>query len=208
VRFFAVAVIGTIAFAACSSSVFSVPNAPTSMPTTVPRFLPRKVVVSLNLVERYFPRITVVVRSGDDQTATGHPLATRSVTFTNAAGTKKVTISVDRFAGSIEASSAYREAVTKSEAVAGFKPLPVPNVARKTFAGTVTQGTETHVGIGVLTGTLTVGMTLAGFNAGSANVANLVSLARAEVATAQANAGLANALRSSPRFGSPGASWP
>jgi hypothetical protein len=151
----------------------------------VPALLPRKAVVSLGIVQQYFPDISVVARSGDDETATGNPVATRSVTFTDANGTKKVTISVDRFAGSTDASSAFQEAVAKSEAVDGFKPLSVPNLGQKTFAGTVTQGAETHVGLGVLTGRLTVGATLAGFTADSGNVDNLVSLARAEVATAK-----------------------
>ena len=150
---------------------------PQDAPTTA--LLPRNAVVSLNLVERYFPEITSVVRSGDDETATGDPLATRSVTFANAAGTKKVTISADRFGGPGDASFAYRDAVAKSKAVTGFKLLAVPNLGEKTFAGTVTQGSETHVGLGVLVGRLTVGVTLAGFDAGSANVGRLVSVARA-----------------------------
>jgi hypothetical protein len=183
-----VAAIGAVALTACSSSISSVASTPTSAPTSVPGLLPRKVVVSLNAVKRYFPQITVVARSGNDETAVGDPVATASVTFTNDAGTKKVTISVDQYGDSSGASSAYREAVAKSKAVTGFKPLKVPNLGEKTFAGTVTQGSETHVGMGVLTGRLTLGATLAGFTAGAANVDNLVSLARAEVATAHANA--------------------
>jgi hypothetical protein len=186
--FLAIAATAALSLTACSSSIAAYSGAPTSTPSSEPGLLPRNTVVSLNVVRRYFPEIAVVARSGYDETATGNPVATRSVSFTNAAGSKKVTISVDQFAGSSDASSAYSEAVTKSEAVPGFKALTVPNLGQRTFAGTVTQGTETHVGLGVLTGRLTVGTTLAGFTASSANIGNLVSLARAEVATARAGA--------------------
>jgi hypothetical protein len=179
---FAIAIGAIALLAACASPVAS----PASSPTSAPGLLPRKAVVSLNVVARYFRDITAIARSGDDETATGKPVATRSVAFTNGAGDKKVTISVDEFASTSDASSAYREAVATSEAVAGFKPIAVPNLGSETFAGTVTQGTETHVGLGVLVGRLTVGATLAGFGASSINVANLVSLARVEVATAKA----------------------
>ncbi|HTA37470.1 MAG TPA: hypothetical protein VK760_00255 [Candidatus Acidoferrales bacterium] len=169
--------------AACTSTIASYAGASTSPPNR-PALLPRKVVLSLSAVRRYFPEVTVVARSGDNETATGNPSATRSVMFTSADGTKKVTISVDRYAGSAGARSAFQEAVAKSEAVTGFKPLQVPNLGDKTFAGTVTQGSETHVGLGVLAGDLSIGATLAGFSADSENVGNLVSLAREEVANA------------------------
>jgi hypothetical protein len=185
VNFFAIAAVGAISLVACSSSVSSVAEAPTTAPTA-PGLLPRNVVVPLKIVARYFPEITVVVRSGNNETATGNPRATRSVAFADAAGTKKVTISVDSFGAASDASSAYRIAVATSRAVTGFKPLAVPDLGDKTFAGTVTQGSETHVGLGVLVGNLTVGATLAGFEASSANVGSLVSLARAEVAVAKA----------------------
>jgi hypothetical protein len=168
----------TLALAACASS--SAPSART------PRLLPRSAIVSLRVVERSLPEITVEARSGEDETATGNPVATRSVTFTNAAHSKKVTISADRYDASRDASSAYREAVAKSEAVAGFKPLTVPNLGAETFSGSVTQRGETHVGLGVLVGAWTAGATIAGFDADSTNLDKLVSVARAEVATAQA----------------------
>jgi hypothetical protein len=186
--FSAIATATALALAACTSSIAAYSGAPTSAPSSGPELLPREAVVSLNVVQRSFPKMTLVARSGDDDTAAGNPVATRSVSFTNAAGTQKVTISVDLYADSGDASSAFAEAVEKSEAVPGFKPLTVPNVAKKTFAGTVTQGTETHVGLGALTGKLTVGVTLAGLAASSANINNLVSLARRQVATAQRNA--------------------
>jgi hypothetical protein len=173
-----------MSFCACGSSVASPTSTPTSAPTSSPGLLTRRVVVSLDVVARYFPEITVVTRSGANETATGHPVATRSVAFGNGSGAKKITLSVDRFASTGDALSAFREAVAKSQAVAGFAPIIVPNLGRETFAGSVTQGDETHVGLGVLVGTLTVGATLAGFSASTANVSKLVSLARAEVATA------------------------
>jgi hypothetical protein len=179
------AAVGAMSFCACGSSVASPTSTPTSAPTSSPGLLTRRVVVSLDVVARYFPEITVVTRSGANETATGNPVATRSVAFGNGSGAKKVTISVDRFVSTADALSAFREAVAKSRAVAGFTPIIVPNLGRETFAGSVTQGDETHVGLGVLVGTLTVGETLAGFSASSGNVGKLVSLARAEVATAQ-----------------------
>jgi hypothetical protein len=168
VNFFAIAVVGAISLVACSSSVSSVVGETATAPTGTPGLLPRNVVVPLKIVARYFPEITVVVRSGNDETATGSPLATRSVAFANAAGTKKVTISVDSFG-----SASMRRPPTA---------LRLPRVR----PSRVSQGSETHVGLGVLVGNLTVGATLAGFEASSANVGSLVSLARAEVAVAKA----------------------
>jgi hypothetical protein len=188
----AIAAVGAVSLAACGSSPASVATTPTSAPTSGPALLPRKAVAPVSVVAQYFPQITVVARSGNDETATGEPIATRSVTFTNAGGTKKVTLSVDQFGGVRDAATAFHEAVTKSEAVTGFRPLTVPNVAQKTFAGTVTQGGETHVGLGALTGRLTIGVTLAGFAAGSANIDHLVSLSRAAVRNAIANAETGN----------------
>jgi cation transport ATPase len=50
----------------------------------------------------------------------------------------------------------------------------------------VTQGEETHIGLGALHGTLIVGATLAGYDSTPDNVAKLVSLAREEEAAAKA----------------------
>jgi hypothetical protein len=103
------------------------------------------------------------------------------VFFENRSGSKRVTITVDSYADAGAASSAYATALEKSK-IPGFKPLKVPNLGDKTFAGTVTIGNETHVGIGVLLGDLIVGATLAGFDASQANVSQLVDMTRAEIA--------------------------
>jgi hypothetical protein len=63
------------------------------------------------------------------------------------------------------------------------------NVGQQSFAGTVTMGGETHVGLGALDGRLIVGATLAGFDATPDNLINLVALARAQDAAANAAAG-------------------
>jgi hypothetical protein len=90
-----------------------------------------------------------------------------------------VTISVDHYENTTDASSAYEQAVEKSK-IPGFKPVSVPNLGQKTFAGTVTSGGETHVGLGALVGKLIVGVTLAGYDATPDNVAKLVALAQKE----------------------------
>ncbi len=53
----------------------------------------------------------------------------------------------------------------------------------------MTQGGETHVGLGALDGNFVFGATLAGFDATPDNVANLVGLARAQNAAFDAAAG-------------------
>jgi hypothetical protein len=75
-----------------------------------------------------------------------------------------------------------------SEAVPGFEPISIPPVGQRAFAGTVSMGGETHVGLGALDGKLIAGVTLAGFDATSDNITNLVALARAEDAAADAAA--------------------
>ena len=96
-----------------------------------------------------------------------------------------MTISVDQYASSSEASAAFQEAVEKSRTVPGFKPLSVPVVGEQIMAGIVTQGTETHVGIGALDGSLIVGATLAGYEATPDNTNSLVALIRNEDASAK-----------------------
>jgi hypothetical protein len=49
----------------------------------------------------------------------------------------------------------------------------------------VTQGAETHIGLGALNGTLIVGVTLVGYEPASDNAAKLISLAQKEEAAAQ-----------------------
>lgn len=147
--------------------------------------LPSNVVLPQTVVNQFFPEVTRTVSTGANSTATGSPKATRSVIYANAAGSKKVTISVDRYGSSSEALSAYKEAVRRSK-IPGMKPLSVPRVGQRAFAGTVTMGGETHVGLGSLDGAIIVGTTLAGYDASPDNVAKLVRLSRNENAVAKA----------------------
>lgn len=150
--------------------------------------LPRNYVVLLNLVSHYFNTITQQDNTGKDSTAQGNPTATRAVFFINDDGSQLVTITVDRYRNASDASSAYQTAVQKSEEVPGFQPITIASVGQQSFAGSVTQGSETHVGLGALDGKFVFGATLAGFDASQDNVDNLVGLARAQSAAIDAAA--------------------
>lgn len=151
------------------------------------RLLPRNFVVTLRLVSQLFPEIVQQSSTGRDLTAVGNPEATRAVFFTNGDGSKLVTVTVDRYRTSNEASDAYREALDRSRRAPGFKPISLLlNVGQEAFAGTANVGDEVHVGLGALDGTLIVGATLAGFQATLDNFINLVALACAEDAAANA----------------------
>ncbi len=165
--------------------------------------LPRVVVVPLNTVNLFFPQVTQEASSGDDPTAQGNPTATLRVIYANSDGSQLVTITVDEYANSDDALSAYQIALQKSEIVAGFTLITVPNLARQTFAGTVTMGGETHVGLGVLDGTLVVGATLAGFIASSDNVGRLVAMASTEDATAKIALGIPLCFAAGTRVATP-----
>jgi hypothetical protein len=152
--------------------------------------LPGNVVVSLRVVKRFFPEITHQASTGANDSAVGNPNATRKVIYENDDGSKKVTISVDQYRSRDDASSAYDLALEKSKVVPGFKLIRIPLIGQRSFAGSVTMGGETHIGIGVLDGRLILGLTLAGFNATRKNVSHLVVLARIEDAVARAVLGL------------------
>ena len=64
------------------------------------------------------------------------------------------------------------------QSVPGFNPVPVPTLGQRAFAGSVTRGAETRVGLGVLDDELIVGATLAGYDATSDNTVKLVGMAR------------------------------
>src|SRR6266540_2107922 len=147
--------------------------------------LPRNVVVPLRVVNRFFPEVTRQTSTGRNPTATNNPKATRMVIYATGDGSKKVTITVDQYGSPSDASSAYEQAVQKSQAVPGFRPITIPNLGQRAFAGTVTVGAETHVGLGALDGRLIVGATLAGYDATPDNTAKLVALARREHAAAK-----------------------
>ena len=148
--------------------------------------LPRKAVVPISMVNRFFPEVTREASTGRNLTAVANPKATRSVIYANSDSSKKVTITVDQYPTASDASSAYQEAVAKSKTVPGFKPVPAENLGQNAFVGTVTQGGETHIGLGALHGTLIVGATLAGYDPTPENIAKLISLTREEERAAKA----------------------
>ncbi len=148
--------------------------------------LPRKVVVPISTVTRFFPEVTRETSTGRNLTAVSDTKATRSVIYANSDSSKKVTITVDQYPTASDASSAYQEAVAKSKTVPGFKPVPAENPGQNAFIGTVTQGGETHIGLGALHGPLIVGATVAGYDPTPENTAKLISLTREEERTAKA----------------------
>jgi hypothetical protein len=179
-----IALVGALSLAAYGQS--SPSGGATSTPESV---LPRSFIVSVRVVEEFFPKVTKEARTGQNSTAVGNPKATRSVIYANDTNSKKVTITVDQYESETDASSAYEQAVEKSK-IPGFKPVSVSNVGQKAFAGTVTMGAETHVGLGALVGKLIVGVTLAGYDATPDNVAKLVALTHKEEAAARAAVGV------------------
>jgi hypothetical protein len=92
-----------------------------------------------------------------------------------------VTVSVDLYPNHQSALTAFQTAKQQSTIVPGFSPLPSPKVGQESFAGSVTQGGETHVGIGVLNGREIISTTTAGFPANTATVRNLTTLTRLQV---------------------------
>src|SRR5437588_1465250 len=176
-----IAITGSLSLAAYGQSP-PPGNDTTSTPGSV---LPREVVVPISVVNRFFT-VTREASTGSNSTAVGNPKATRSVIYANNNGSKKVTITVDQYASPTDASSAYQEAVHKSKIVPGFKPVSAPDLGQNAFIGTVTQGDETHIGLGALQGTLIVGVTLVGYDSAPDNVAKLVSVTREEEAAAKA----------------------
>jgi hypothetical protein len=148
--------------------------------------LARNVIVPISAVHRFFPEVTREASTGRNLTAVGNAKATRSVIYANSDSSKKVTITVDEYSTASDASSAYQEAVAKSKTVPGFKAVPTENLGQNAFVGTVTQGGETHIGLGALHGTLIVGTTLAGYDPTPENTAKLISLTREEERAAKA----------------------
>ena len=148
--------------------------------------LPRKIVVPISTVNRFFPEVTRETSTGRNLTAVSDTKATRSVIYANSDSSKKVTITADQYPTASDASSAYQEAVAKSKTVPGFKPVPAENLGQDAFVGTVTQGGETHIGLGALHGMLIVGVTLAGYDPTPDKIAKLISLTREEENAAKA----------------------
>ena len=150
-----------------------------------PSLLPRHWIVPLSTARQFFPQVNRQASTGKNTTSSGKPIASRQVIYANGGSSRKVTLSVDRYAKRKRASTAFKEAVRKSKKVSGFKPLPKPKVGERAFAGTVTQGDETHVGLIALQGSLIMQSTIAGYQATNPNVSRIVRLTRKEVATAR-----------------------
>jgi hypothetical protein len=165
--------------------------------------LPLNVVVALGVVDQFFPEVTQTASTGANSTAVGNPTATRSVIYANGDSSKKVTVTVDEYASVGDASSAFQLALQASEAVPGFSPVAVPSLGQQSFAGTVTQGGETHIGLGLLDGALVIGVTLAGYDASSGNVTSLVSVARSEDVTAKTALGIPLCFAAGTRIATP-----
>lgn len=179
-----IAVIITFSFTAYEQSSPPITLSNISTTHAADSVLPRNVIVPLNVVNQFFPEITQEASTGINLTAVGKPKATRSIIYTTSDRLKKVTITVDQYESSSDASSAYQQAVQKSK-IPGFKPLSIPSLGQQAFAGTVTMNAETHVGLGTLDGNLIVGVTLAGYDASPNNIAKLITMARAEDAAAK-----------------------
>lgn len=177
-----IAITGSLSLAADGQS----PPPGNGTPSTPGSVLPRNVVVPISVVNRFFFQVNREASTGSNLTAVGNPKATRSVIYANSDSSKKVTISVDHYGNPTDASSAYQEAVQKSKIVPGFKPVSASNLGQNTFIGTVTQGDETHIGLGALQGTLIIGATLVGYDPIPDNIAKLVSVTREEEAAAKA----------------------
>lgn len=178
------AAIGVLALPACTTPATSTALPGVAVPSPSGSLLPRAAVVPLPDVRSSFPELTQETDMGWNPTASGSPLATRSVAFTNGDGSKKVTISVDAYANPGDAAAGFDKAVQLSRDVPGFTSVPVPSLGEQAFAGSVTKDAGTHVGIGVLDGRLVLGATTAGYDATPENIAKLVALMRAAMATA------------------------
>lgn len=146
--------------------------------------LARDVVIPISTVRRFFPQVDQEASTGRNVTAVGGPKATRSVIYVNSNGSKKVTITVDQYVSSSDASSAYEEAVQRSKAVPGWTPVSAPDLGQNAFMATVSRGEETHIGFGALHGEFIVAITLVGYNPTPGTIVKLRSLAREEEAAA------------------------
>jgi hypothetical protein len=162
------------------------PSPPNNSAKASDSMLPRKIVVPISMVNRFFPEVTREASTGHNLTAVANAKATRSVIYANSDSSRKVTITVDQYLTASDAWSAYQEAVAKSKTVPGFKPVPAENLGQNAFVGTVTQDGETHIGLGELHDVLIVGATLAGYDPTPENTARLISLTREEERTAKA----------------------
>ena len=150
------------------------------------QLLPRDTIVPVSLVTRYFPEITEEAAAGPNETTVGNATRSISVVFTDADGTKKVTLSVDEYASADDADAAFQTAVQASEAAPGFKLTGAPGLGQEAFAGTSRVGAEMHYGLGARDGRLIVSATHAGdIPVTPDNSNSMIDLAGAVLATAR-----------------------
>ena len=148
--------------------------------------LPRDTVVPVSAVTQYFPGVTKEASTGPNETSVGKPVASRSVVFVSADGKKKVTLSVDQYASTSDAASAYQSAVQGSKAAPGFNPAATPSLGQEAFAGTSQVGDEMHFGLGARDGRLIMSATHAGdILVTPDNSNNLITLGGEELTTAK-----------------------
>ena len=148
--------------------------------------LPRDTVVPVSAVTQYFPGVTKEASTGPNETSVGKPVASRSVVFVSADGKKKVTLSVDQYASTSDAASAYQSAVQGSKAAPGFNPAATPSLGQEAFAGTSQVGDEMHFGLGARDGRLIMSATHAGdIPVTPDNSNNLITLGGEELTTAK-----------------------
>jgi len=148
--------------------------------------LPRDTVVPVSAVTQYFPGVTKEASTGPNETSVGKPVASRSAVFVSADGKKKVTLSVDQYASTSDAASAYQSAVQGSKAAPGFNPAATPSLGQEAFAGTSQVGDEMHFGLGARDGRLIMSATHAGdIPVTPDNSNNLITLGGEELTTAK-----------------------
>ncbi|MFC0446855.1 hypothetical protein [Rhodococcus jostii] len=183
VALFSIISVGVLLAAGCGQqSTQSDAESQQDVTTSATNLLPEDVLVASDVVQNYFPEVDDQATTSENPNASGTPEATRMVIYEGSEG-RRVTISVDQYPSSDAASTAFEEAIGKSEVVQGFAPLPAPpDVGDKAFAGVVTQGADTHIGYGALAGDYVVGVTSAGYPATPENVAKLTELTREAVA--------------------------
>jgi membrane protease YdiL (CAAX protease family) len=148
--------------------------------------LPRDLIIPLSTVREVLPEMSRETATGQDETAVGDPAGTRSVTYATADGSQRVVISVDQYRSPQDASSAYQQAIQLSLEVPGARCEPVPDLGQRAFLGVATQGQETHVGGGALSGGRIVTVTLQGYDGTPENRAKVTALIRNQAAARRA----------------------
>jgi hypothetical protein len=170
-----------------SSTPVVTKSAPRTRSEPSPPLLPRKMMVSLKVVQQFFPTVTRELNNGANPSPFGQPKATRVVIYSTGNGAKKVILSVDDYANPSEAWLAYQQAVKKTQ-LPEFTLIAVSNMGQQVVAGTVPEGGETHTEVTTLDGPLIVGGALAGFEATTDEIGRLVELTREELSEAKAHA--------------------